>query len=634
MSAATIEPLRRPRRPEKRPHVVRWIVLGLVILIVAVAAWVVIRGLIARDQLTGAVPLAAKLQTSFVTGDTAQLAAVTDDLQARAATAAALTDDPVWRAVELVPFLGTNLTAFREAAHAVDTLASGALPPLAGLAGELDFAAFVPKGGVIDTAPIVALQPALAEAGAAVAAAADEVVRIDVSGTVPQIGEAVEQLVGVIQGANALIGGANGLVQVLPAMLGADGPRTTLLLVQNNSEWRATGGIPGAVIELRTDGGRIEFGHQSSGGEIGEFDAPVLPVTAAEEELYSSKIATFMQNVTVTPDFARSGELAAAMWHERFGVPVDAVASVDPVVLSYLLAATGPLELADGTVLSAENAVPLLLNEVYFRFPDPADQDLFFAAAAQSVFAAIMHFDGDPQRFVQAIGQGVAEHRIYVWSAHTDEQAVIAADGSPLAGLLPRSDAMASGFGLYLTDITMSKIDWYLEPSLSISGVRCPMWGDHSYYEVRLRLTSTVPPLGEGVPDYVVGPTFATGETRGTALTQAYLTMPAGFRIFQTLVDGADHAVRIVETDGDYIHYMITSVLPPGATQETVFRVWGNVAAPAKVRLLHTPTAGAFETRIGESLACPTPDEVPTNVDPGIVASGFPGPGSPAVKYS
>lgn len=634
MSADAIaEPLRRPR-PRPRRHVWRWIVLGLVLLLVAVALWIVVRGLIARDQLTGAVPLVTQLREKVVEGDTAGLDTITDQLESRAATAAALTSDPIWRAVEVVPILGPNLTAFREAAHAVDTLTAGALPPLVTLAGDLDFGKFVPKDGAIDTAPILALQPALAEAGTAVAAAAAEVQTIEVSGTVPQIGEAVTQLVGVINDANALIGGANGLVQVLPAMLGADGPRTTLLLVQNNAELRATGGIPGAVIALHTDQGRISFGRQASGVDFGEFPAPVLPVTDIEEQLYSEKIATFMQNVTVTPDFARSGELAAAMWLEHFGEPVDAVASVDPVALSYILGSTGPLELPDGTILSSEDAVDLLLNEVYFRYADPADQDLFFAAAAQSVFAAIMHFDGDPQRFVQAIGQGAAEHRIYVWSAHTDEQNVIAADGSPLAGLLPRSDAMASGFGLYLTDITMSKIDWYLEPSVSISGVRCPMWGDHSYYEVRLRLTSTVPPLGEGVPDYVVGPTFATGETRGTALTQAYLTMPAGFRIFQTLVDGADHAVRIVETDGDYIHYMITSVLPPGATQETVFRVWGNVAAPAKVRLLHTPTAGAFETRIGESLACPTPDEVPTNVDPGIVASGFPGPGSPAVKYS
>lgn len=616
-----VEPMRRPRRPAKRRHVWRWIVLGLVLLIVAVAAWIVIRGLIARDQLTSAVPLVEQLKAKVAAGDTAGLEPIADELESRAATAAALTSDPIWRAVEVVPLLGPSLTAFRESAHAIDTLTAGALPPLVSLAGELDLSKFVPRNGVVDTAPILALQPALAQAGAAVAAASQEVGAIDVFGTIPQIGEAVTQLVGVISDANALIGGANGLVQVLPAMLGADGPRTTLLLVQNNAELRATGGIPGAVIALHTDAGRIAFGHQSSGAEIGEFDAPVLPVTDVEEQLYSEKIATFMQNVTATPDFARSGELAAAMWLERFGEEVDAVVSVDPVVLSLVLAATGPLELPDGTVLSSQNAVDLLLNEVYFRYADPVEQDVFFALAAQAVFAAIMHYDGDPQQFIGAIGQGVAEHRVYAWSAHPEEQAVIAGGGSTLASLLPRSDLMASGFGVYLLDTTMSKVDWYLAPTLSLSGVACPMWGDHPYYELRLTLSSSMPPGGEGVPDYVTGP--GVGEGRGTALTSVQIMMPSGYWIFQTLRDGVNSAVQTVDGGDEYARYSLHLAVPPGETTSVTFRIWGEVGAPAKARLVHTPTAGEFPTSVGESLACPRPDEVPTEEGPGIVAAGL-----------
>ena len=617
---AAVTETRRSRRPAKRRHVWRWIVLGLVILLVAVALWIVVRGLIARDQLTSAVPLVEQLKAKIVEGDTSGLESITDELESRAATAAQLTSDPIWRAVEVVPLLGPNLTAFREAAHAIDTLTAGALPPLVSLAGDLDFSKFVPKAGAIDTAPILALQPALAEAGAAVASAAEEVAGIDASGTIPQIGEAVTQLVGVISDANALIGGANGLVQVLPAMLGADGPRTTLLLVQNNAELRATGGIPGAIIELRTDHGRIAFGHQTSAVEIGEFDAPVLPVTDVEEQLYSEKIATFMQNVTATPDFARSGELAAAMWLERFGQQVDAVVSVDPVVLSFMLGATGPIELPEGTVLTSENVVDLLLNEVYFRFADPAEQDAFFAVAARAVFDAIMHFDGDPQQFVTAIGRGVGEHRVYVWSAQPSEQTVIVADGSPLAGLLPRSDAMASGFGVYLLDTTMSKVDWYVTPSMSLSGVGCPMWGDHPYYELRLSLTSSMPPGGEGVPDYVTGP--GQGADRGTALTSVQIMMPTGFWIFQTLLDGVNSAVQTVDGGDEYARYSLHLALAPEATTEVTFRIWGEVGAPAKVRLVHTPSAGEFATSVGESLACPRQDEIPTEGGPAIVAAG------------
>lgn len=610
------------RRPPSRPRVRRrpvwrWVILGLALLLLALAAWIVTRGLIARDQLTSAIPVVEELKSKILSGDTDGLEPLAKDLAARASTAASLTSDPIWRAAEVVPLLGPNLRAFREAAGAIETVADGALPPLVSLAGQLDFGRFVPRDGVIDTAPIEALQPALAEAGAAVAAAAAEAGAIDTSGTIPQIGEAVEQLVDVVSEASGLIGGANGLVQVLPAMLGADGPRTTLLLVQNNAELRATGGIPGAIIELRTDQGRIEFGTQASAATIGQFDEPVLVTTKAEQELYGDRFARFVQNVTTTPDFARTGELTAAMWQQRYGESIDAVVSVDPVVLSYVLRATGPLTLADGTLLSADNAVKLLLNEVYLRFDDPLEQDAFFGLAARTVFDAVTRFTGDPATFVEAIGAGVADRRVYIWSADPSEQEVI--EGSSLADLYPRSDAMASGFGLYLADLTMSKIDWYLEPSVEVGGVHCPEWGSHSYYVVRLTLTSTVPPLGEGLPNYIVG--APVGDSRGTALTQAYLTMPAGFRVFQTFVDGQDAAVQVVDAGDEFSRYAITTVVPPGETRQVDLRIWGNVDSPAKVRLVHTPTAGVFETASVEGLRCPTPDEIPTD-EPGIVAFG------------
>jgi hypothetical protein len=617
-----IDPAAVPRVPKtpvtRRPPVWRWILLGIIVLLILVILWVVVRGLIARDQLTGAVPLVDKIRSQIVAGDTDQIQPSVDELRGRADTAAALTSDPIWRAVELVPWVGPNLTAFREAATAVQTITDDALPPLIDLAGQLDFAKFMPKDGVIDLAPIIALQPALAKAGAAVSEAADQAAMIQTAGTIPQIDEAVSQLVDVVTEAAGMIGGANGLVQTLPAMLGADGPRTTLLLVQNNAELRATGGIPGAVVELRTDHGRIELGRVSSSTTMGEFADEVLPLTQAETELYSDRMARFMQNVTVTPDFARSGELASAMWSQVYGEEVDAVVSVDPVVLAKVLDATGPLPLPDGTQLTSENAVELLLNEIYFRYDDPFEQDAFFASAAEAVFDAITHFDGDPAEFVAAIGEGVGERRVYAWSAHTDEQALI--EGSPLAGLFPVSDATTTGIGVYLADLTMSKIDWYITPSLTVGGVQCPVWGSHSYYEVHLTLDSSMPAGGVGIPDYVVGPSVAA-DARGTALTQAYLTLPAGFRVFDTLVGGRSSAVQVVKAEDGSVRYAITLETAPQTTTDVVFRVWGDVDSPAKLRVAHTPTAGEFKVS-SEALECPTQDEVPQDDNGGILAAG------------
>ena len=114
------------------------------------------------------------------------------------------------------------------------------------------------------------------------------------------------------------------------------------------------------------------------------------------------------------------------MWRQQFGTEVDGVLSVDPVTLSYLLAATGPIGLPTGDTLLSENAVQLLLADVYARYTVPAHQDAFFAAAASSVFDAIAGGNFEPAALVSAISRAGEEHRILIWSAHAEEQAMLA----------------------------------------------------------------------------------------------------------------------------------------------------------------------------------------------------------------
>jgi len=94
---------------------------------------------------------------------------------------------------------------------------------------------------------------------------------------------------------------------------------------------------------------------------------PVTTLDAATLALFSEKPATYYQNVTSVPDFATAAQLLQDFWKRTQSTPIDGVISADPVALSYLLNATGPLSLRTGDTLSADNAVQLLLNEVYLR---------------------------------------------------------------------------------------------------------------------------------------------------------------------------------------------------------------------------------------------------------------------------
>ena len=92
-----------------------------------------------------------------------------------------------------------------------------------------------------------------------------------------------------------------------------------------------------------------------------------------------------------------------AWWAEEFGGDIDAVISFDPVALSYLLNATGPLQLPTGETLTAENAVPLLLKDAYVAYPNGVDSDLFFAGAATTVFDSLTAGAAAPAPMVGAI---------------------------------------------------------------------------------------------------------------------------------------------------------------------------------------------------------------------------------------
>ena len=58
------------------------------------------------------------------------------------------------------------------------------------------------------------------------------------------------------------------------------------------------------------------------------------------------------------------------MWAEQTGTFVDGVIAIDPVALSYILGAVGPITMPDGEVISKDNVVELTESTAYFRFPD------------------------------------------------------------------------------------------------------------------------------------------------------------------------------------------------------------------------------------------------------------------------
>ena len=118
---------RRPRR--RRVAVVLLISVGVV---VVGAAWLGIRGWMAKGDLDDVAALQPRLSSAIAAGDAGALSAVVTDAEQHARRAAELTTDPIWRATEAVPVVGANTAAVRIVAESIRDMAAAATTGRAG----------------------------------------------------------------------------------------------------------------------------------------------------------------------------------------------------------------------------------------------------------------------------------------------------------------------------------------------------------------------------------------------------------------------------------------------------------------------------------------------------------------------
>jgi len=347
-----------------RHPVVFWVLIGIVVVLVFVVAWIGVRGFLAQRALTDAVPAADRIKTSVASGDLVSAGRAAQDLRRNTEQAVGLTSDPIWRAAEVVPWVGPNLTAVRTVAGASDTVAARVVQPLVAAGSAINLRALAIDKGRIDLAPIQAAQPAVARAQAAFATAHASVTAIHTGELLGPVASGIGRLRGVLDQVGPGIDALGNAVRLLPAMLGAEGPRDYLLAAQNPAELRATGGLVGAIALVHTDQGAVSLQRQSAGSAIGPWKTPVADVPLNTQGLYGPLVGRFMQDANLTPDFPVAASTVSRMWTTKYGGRVDGVIAMDPIVLSALLKSTGPVTLPEGDRLTSSNAVKLLLGDV------------------------------------------------------------------------------------------------------------------------------------------------------------------------------------------------------------------------------------------------------------------------------
>lgn len=607
---------RRSQLPKPRRRFYRrwwfWVIIGVVVLggLAIVAGVVGARALEVRSELESAQALTGTLKEQALELDIAAATETLAEIEEHTDRATALADGALWNFAEAVPVLGRNFSAVRELAAVTDAVMADVARPLLGVAGSLDPASFAPKDGAIDIQPLIEAVPVLARADAGLDGAIARVDKVDTSVTIDQVSAAKDKLARLLASTAPMVSTLNDIVPLLPPALGADAPRTYVVMFQNNAESRALGGTALSFAVVSIDKGKIDLADAVPAG-FSNFSSgvQVIPVPDGVEELYGPGVfGTFIANATSRPSFTSAGQITQEMWKRDQGYAIDGVLSIDPVALSYVLRATDPITLSTGDVLTSDSLVPILLNDVYQRFNsgnvglDNMRQDVVYNEAVGATFSKLTSGALDPATFIAALAQGWDERRVLYWSAHEDEQAQLAAIG--LNGELPVSDEETERVGVYFSDNVGSKLNFYLQQAVSLSQGACRADGIQSY-RVGVQFTSTLQPAQVStLSPSITGAWKREGLTPGVQRMQVFLYAPPGATITGATIDGAPVTLD-PHHDTDYPVGKLTVSVEPGATVAMTYDI---VAAEAGEKVLDafiTPMVNPT-TVTTEALDCST----------------------------
>ncbi|MEU4555590.1 DUF4012 domain-containing protein [Micromonospora violae] len=578
---------RRRRRARLRRALLGALVVGSLLL--ATGGWVGFRGWQARAHLLNAAGLARELSAQVVGGDTERGLRTLAALQEQADAARAATADPSWRLARRTPIAGDDLDAVAQIAVAIDELARHAFPNLL----RADLTSLVPTGGRLDLARLAAVSSQLTEVHESVQRTRQNLAAVPADSLVSQIRQALSDLRDEIDRLASLTTAADQGARLLPPLLGANGPRRYLLVSQNLAELRATGGMFGAYAMIEAENGKVKMGKQGSSASLGLF-RPAVKVPAEVQALWTDLPGMYPADVNLSPHFPTAATLYREMFRRKTGTTVDGVLAVDPVVLSYLLKATGPVLVPGGVPLASEKVVQTLLSDSYQNL-DIDQQDAFFAASAASVFDAFFKKNVNPRVLLSAFDRAITERRILFWSARPEEQRTFG--GSRMAGTLPEQDTVPT-VGVFLNDGSGAKLGYYLRPTANLTVGECRPDGRR---ELRLRVTlrSTAPK--SGLSKSVLGLGLA-GDPY-TARTLVSIFSPAGGAVLEARLDGTETALG----SGTERRRQVATAnvdVGPGTERALEVTVLTAKTGVGQAELWLTPTASPWTTQVHSAPSC------------------------------
>lgn len=546
-----------------------WGAVAVVALVLGLACWVAIGALQAKSNLEQARSNAQHAKDALLAGNTGAASTAADGALEQAQAARDATHSVAWNIASAVPWLGSPFKTGQQVTEVVLGLASDVLRPAANVGIAISPERLY-RDGRVDVDLLRSQEPELSELATNAIRLEGDAAAIADPRYVSLMSDARTELQNQISGITSVIENAALAARLAPSMMGADGPRTYFMGFQTNAEARGTGGLLGGYGILRFDDGVPAVDNLAPNTDLAEAVAPIELGLEYDQQYGYAQPFTDFRNSNLSPHFPYAARIWKAMWAEQTGMEVDGVIAIDPVALSYILGAVGPVTMPDGEVVSKENVVELTESTAYFRFPtDQVARKRYLQDIANAVVTKMTGQVQSPRKLLDALGKAVGERRIAVWSSSPAEQELL--EQTPLAHVLPGDDAPYAG--VVINNLGGNKLDYYLDTEIEYAADNCQ--GDTRASTVNVTMKNTVP--NEPLPDYVAAAAGLSSELLiavppGTNITSVRLFATKGAELSAAILNG-ERVPAIINTERGHPVFEVQVIIPPGQSADVSFQL-------------------------------------------------------------
>lgn len=533
------------------------ILIGVGVLLVAFIGFGVALGLSAlnvKDQAPQLMNTATALKNDLQSENSEALVSDAQKLNTQIASLKEEVNSPLWTIGSFIPVLGEDISAGQKLINVASNLSEEVLMPISGVLADYPLNTIY-KDGNINGDALNLLCDTLANAAPTIAESAQTV---DGIGTVHigQINQLTEKLKDPLNMASQFMADNGDAFRLIPDLLGCNGDREYLIIAQNYSEVRPTGGLPGTVIPLHVSNGNLDFGDPVAMAEATRAQAYPIEITDEERTIFSDKLGWSGTDMNNIPDWSRAADIISQMWVIYNGTTVDGVIGIDVETFKRLVSlGASTVALPNGSTINSTDLTKILLHDVYVNYPDGTMQDTYFSMVLGSCMDILEDKlpDLGLQKVANVIQQSIQEERLMVWMRNTEEETLMEQLGC--AGTLSY-DPKTPEVGLYFYDQTWSKIDWYFKPEVTLGDGIKNADGTTSY-PMTIDLTNTLTyDEANQIPPYISGVNLEEKQDVSDMITNVYLYSPAGGAISDIQYAGVGNFVLSPAThNGLEVHF-------------------------------------------------------------------------------